>query len=138
MKRFLLFLIATFALSCTFAQNDEPEESYPSRDTEIVRRCSYMDIEGEYYHNVVVTLKSYYKESAYLYGGQLTKGGYRVKVIIKDENGKKVYKKTFKNCYLYIFTSGQVQVGKPKFNQIIIGKAGDSWFGEIREKEGVW
>lgn len=138
MKRFLLLLIATFALSCTFAQSDEPEKSSPSEDTEIVRRCSYMDIEGEYYHNVVVTLKSYYKESAYLYGGQLTKGGYRVKVIIKDENGKKVYKKTFKNCYLYIFTSGQVQVGKPKFNQVIISKEGERWFGEIKEKEGIW
>ena len=117
------------------AQSEEPEKSSPSRDTEIVRRCSLMDIEGEYYDNVVVTLKSYYKESESLLG---IKGGYRVKVIVKDGNGKKIYKKTFKNCYLYIFSNGQVQVGKPKFNQIVISRAGERWFGEIKEKEGVW
>ena len=46
--------------------------------------------------------------------------------------------KTFKNCYLYIFSNGQVQVGQPKFNQIVISRAGERWFGEIKEKEGVW
>jgi hypothetical protein len=90
-----------------------------------------MDIEGKYYKDVVVTLKSTSPD-------YFITDKYKVKVTVQDEDGKKVYKKTFKNCYLYIFSSGQVQVGKPKFNQIVIGKAGDSWFGEIKEKEGVW
>lgn len=122
-------------MACGFAQSDEPEKSYPSRDTEIVRRCFAINIEGELFDNVVITLKSYDKNSEPFLG---IKGGPRVKVIVKDKNGKKVYKKTFKNCYLYIFSNGDVQVGKPKFNQIIIGKIGKSWFGEIKEKEGVW
>ena len=63
---------------------------------------------------------------------------YKVKVTVQDKNGKKIYKKTFKNCYLYIFSNGQVQVGQPKFNQIVISRAGERWFGEIKEKEGVW
>ena len=62
----------------------------------------------------------------------------KYKYVATDKNGKKIYKKTFKNCYLYIFTNGQVQVGKPKFNQVIISKAGERWFGEIKEKEGIW
>lgn len=136
MKRFLLLVVATLALSCTFAQSDEPEKSSPSRDTKIVRRCSLMDIEGEYYHNVIVTLKSYYKEPESLLG---IKGGYRVKVIVEDGNGKKRYKKTFKNSNLYIFRGGHIQVGKPKFDQIIIEQwESDYWFGIIREKEGIW
>lgn len=135
MKRFLLLVVATLALSCTFAQSDEPEKSLPSHDTEIVRRCFAMNIEGESFFNVVITLKSYDKDSEPFLG---IKGGPRVKVTVKDNNGKNVYKKTFKNCYLYIFTNGQVQVGKPKFNQVIISKEGERWFGEIKEKEGIW
>ena len=135
MKRFLLLVVATLALSCTFAQSDEPEKSSPSHDTEIVRRCFAMNIEGESFFNVVITLKSYDKDSEPFLG---IKGGPRVKVTVKDNNGKNVYKKTFKNCYLYIFTNGQVQVGKPKFHQVIISKEGERWFGEIKEKEGIW
>lgn len=134
MKRFVLLLMACISMAVSFAQ-DEPETSKPSSDTEIVRRCFAMNIEGERFDNVVITLKSYDKNSEPFLG---IKGGPRVKVTVKDNNGKKVYKKTFKNCYLYIFSDGEVQVGKPKFNQIIIDKIGRSWYGEIKEKEGVW
>lgn len=113
------------------AQSEEPEKSSPTFDTEIVRRCSYMDIEGKYYKDCVVTLKSTSPD------GFIT-DKYKVKVLVTDENGKKVYKKTFKNCYLYIFSGGHVQVGKPKFHQIVISRVNDSWFGEIKEKEGIW
>lgn len=131
MKRFIMLLMACLTMAFSFAQSDDNEMSSPSRDTEIVRRCALMDIEGKYYRDVVVTLKSTSPD-------YFITDKYKVKVTVQDEDGKKVYKKTFKNCYLYIFSSGQVQVGKPKFNQIVIGKAGDSWFGEIKEKEGVW
>ena len=131
MKRFILLLVAAMTMVCGFAQSDEPEKSSPSRDTEIARRCLFMDIEGKYYRNCVVTLKSTSPD-------YFITDKYKVKVLVEDENGKKVYKKTFKNCYLYIFSNGQVQVGQPKFNQIVISRVSDSWFGEIKEKEGVW
>ncbi len=92
-------------------------------------QCPTDCIEGKEYRNVVMTLKSTSPDLL------ITD---KVKVLVKDENGKKVYKKTFKNCYLYIFSNGQVQDGKPKFNQIVISRVSDSWFGEIKEKEGVW
>lgn len=130
-ERIILLLVASLTMACGFVQSDEPEKSSPSRDTEIVRRCSYMDIEGKYYKNCVVTLKSTSPD-------YFITDKYKVKVLVKDENGKKVYKKTFSNAYLYIYSNGQVQVGQPKFHQIIIGKAGDSWYGEINEKEGIW
>lgn len=131
MKRFILLLMTTFTMLCGYAQSDEPEKSSPSRDTEIVRRCYLMDIEGKYYSNVVITLKSTSPDFFFT-------NKYKVKVLVEDEEGKQVYKKTFKNCYLYIFSNGQIQVGKPKFHQIVISKVGDSWHGEIKEKEGVW
>ena len=130
MKRFVLLLMACMTMAFSFAQ-DEPEKSRPSTDTEIVRRCSLLDIEGKYYNDVTVTMKSTSPD-------YFITDKYKVKVTVQDKNGKKIYKKTFKNCYLYIFSNGQVQVGQPKFNQIVISRAGERWFGEIKEKEGVW
>lgn len=124
-------LVASLTMACGFAQSDEPEKSFPSIDTEIVRRCSIMDIEGKYYKNVTITLKSTSPD-------YFITDKYKVKVFVKDEEGKKLYQKTFKNCYLYIFSNGQVQVGQPKFRQILISRVSDDWFGEIKEKEGVW
>lgn len=128
MKRILLLLMATFTIACSFAQSD----------MEIVRRCSYMDIEGERFDNVVITLKSYDKNSEPFLG---IKGGPRVKVTVKDNNGKKVYKKTFKNSHLYISREGEIEVGQWNFLQLNIfrvkGRIKDSWFGVIREKEGI-
>lgn len=125
-----MFLVAIITMAVSFAQN-ETETSKPSLDTEIVRRCSLINIEGKFYDDVTVNMKSISPD-------YFITDKYKVKVTVVDKEGKKIYKKTFKNCYLYIFSSGQVQVGKPKFNQIVIGKAGDGWFGEIKEKEGVW
>ena len=91
-----------------------------------------MDIEGDIFKNVVVTMKSMSPD--YL----LDK--YRVRVTIVDADGKKVWKKTLKNVYLYVFSDGQVQIGKQNFNQIVIRKPSDNgdYFGIIREKEGVF
>ena len=44
---------------------------------------------------------------------------------------KKIWKKTIKGAFLYVFPSGQVQVGQQNFNQIIIyreKKDGDDFF----------
>lgn len=131
MKRFVLLLAVCMTMAFSFAQSDEPETSKPSTDTEIVRRCSFLDIEGKYYDDVTVTMKS--TSPDYFFTKK-----YRVYVTVQNKKGKKIYKKTFKNCYLYIFSNGQVQVGQPKFDQIVIRRAGEQWYGEIKEKEGVW
>lgn len=131
MKRFVLLLAVCMTMAFSFAQSDEPETSKPSTDTEIVRRCSFIDIEGKYYNDVTVTMKS--TSPDYIFTEK-----YRVYVTVQDKKGKKIYNKTFKNSYLYIYSKGQVQVGQPKFNQIVIRRVGEQWYGEIKEKEGIW
>ena len=45
---------------------------------------------------------------------------YKVKVKVVDKNGKSIYKKTLKNVFLYVFSNGQIQVGKKNFDQIVV------------------
>jgi len=54
--------------------------------------------------------------------------------------GFEVYKKTLKNVFLYVFSNGQIQVGKKNFDQIVVSKSKstDENIGIIREKEGVY
>ena len=141
MKKLLfLYLLALCALGAR-AQTDKEdrESSSPSYNTEIVRRCNLIDIEGAKYTNVVVTLKSgknFWTSTSY-------DPKYYVKVVVKDIiEGKRIYKKTFKNCYLYLFSNGQIQVARQKFNKVVIKpeKMLDEklWYGKIREKEGIW
>lgn len=43
-----------------------------------------------------------------------------------------------KNAYLYVFSDGQIQIGRPKFSQLVIysGKRANKYEkGIIREKE---
>lgn len=126
-KILLFFLFLTFTINL-YSQ----EKSNPMFDTEIERSVSIMDIEGKEYENVKVTLKSispdYYFSNVY-----------KVKVTIVDMDGKEVWKKTIKNAYLYVFSGGQIQVGKPKFSKLIIYEKKEGIHtGKIREKEGVY
>ena len=141
MKRTILIMISFFALTFTsFAQSyEEPESAKPSYGTEIVRKCVAIDIEGVTHKDVVVTLKS----SSY----PDLSGRYKVKILIEDKNGKEIYKKAIKDSYLYIFPNGQIQVGKPNFDKVVIQRGStlgatdnlkDKWLGVIREKEGVY
>ena len=86
MKRFLLLLVATLTMVCGFAQSGEREKSSPLTDTEIIRRCSFIDIEGKNFKDCVVTLRS--TSPDYFFTDK-----YKVKVLVEDEDGKKVYKK---------------------------------------------
>ncbi len=54
--------------------------------------------------------------------------------------GKRFGKKTFYNAFMYVFSNGQVQIGKPNFHQLVIFKStfGNSYNGVIREYEGVY
>ena len=132
MKR--IFILLFFMLSLTlsgFAQ--EPESARPLTDTEVVRRVAIMDIEGQLFYDVVVTMKSTSPD-------YLITDKFKVKVTITDSNGKKIWKKTFKNAFLYVFSNGQVQVGKRNFDQILIQKSSltEDFLGKIREKEGIF
>ncbi len=123
----LILLIFNFTTSL-FSQ----ETVKPLTDTEIMRNVSRMDIEGKEYENVKVTLKSI---SPDYYFSDI----YKVKVTIVDMEGKEVWKKTLKNVFLYVFSSGQIQVGQPNYNKILIMKNDSGSFnGKIREKEGVY
>lgn len=117
----------------SFAQNSEPEKAKPITDAEIVRKCIILDVEGKLYENVTVTIKS--NQPDFIFTDK-----YKVKVTVTDASGSKVWNKTFKNAFLYVFSSGQIQVGKQNFHQMIISRADSSseWIGMVREKEGVY
>ena len=130
MKKILLLfaMLLTFTLN-VFAQ----EKANPVTDHEVVRRVALIDIEGTTYENVVVSMKSASLDD-------FVKGKDKVKVVITDSQGKKIWKKTLKNVFLYVFSEGQVQVGNGGFHQIVIYKLSHTadFIGKIREKEGVY
>lgn len=127
--RIILFFLLFIFTQSLFAQ----ETAKPMFNAEIERKVSVMDIEGKEYENVKVTLKSISPD-------YFISDIYRVKVTIVNENDYVVWKKTLKNVYLYIFPSGQIQVGKPSFNKIVIYKNdySETFTGKIREKEGIY
>lgn len=133
MKRILLFLMMLTINIVSFAQNSEPEKAKPMTDTEIVRKCAILDVEGKYYDNVTVTIKS--NQPDFFFTDK-----YKVKVTVTDTSGSKVWNKTFKNAFLYVFPNGQLQVGKPNFDKLVITKSSPTgdWIGVVREKEGVY
>lgn len=133
MKRILLFLMMLTINIVSFAQNSEPEKASPMTDTEIVRKCAILDVEGKYYDNVTVTIKS--NQPDFFFTDK-----YKVKVTVTDASGSKVWNKTFKNAFLYVFPNGQVQVGKQNFDKLVIAKSSSTgeWIGMVREKGGVY
>lgn len=131
-RKLLLLLTMFLHVSLSFAQS-EPETAKPLTDMEVVRNVAYLDIEGKIYEDVTMTFKSITPD-------YFISDRYRVKVKVVDKDGKSVYKKTLKNVFLYVFSSGQIQVGKRNFDQIVVKKSsltGDN-IGVIREKEGVY
>ena len=112
---------------------NDSEKIKPLLDTEIVRKCANLDIEGKYYENVTVTIKS--NEPDYVWIDK-----YKVKVTVTDASGNKVWKKTLNNSFLYVFSDGQIQIGKKNFYKMVILRSSSSgnWEGVVREKEGVY
>ena len=133
MKKVLLFLVMFMTCVVSFAQSNDSEKIKPLLDTEIVRKCAILDVEGKYYENVTVTIKS--NQPDFFFTDK-----YKVKVTVTDASGSKVWNKTFKNAFLYVFSSGQIQVGKQNFDQLVISKSSSTgeWIGMVREKEGVY
>ncbi len=98
---------------------------------EIARICDVVDIEGSIVKDAVIYLKT---------GKTAFSFSISNKVDVKVKQGKKtIFHKKLKNAYLYIFSNGQVQVGQPRINNIIIGRDSDgSIVGQIRIMEGIW
>ena len=109
------------------------ETAKPLTDMEVVRKVAFLDIEGKYYEDVTMSFKSITPD-------YFISDKYKVKVKVVDKNGKSIYKKTLKNVFLYVFSNGQIQVGKKNFDQIVVSKSKstDENIGIIREKEGVY
>ncbi|MDO4159558.1 MAG: hypothetical protein Q4D41_03780 [Prevotellaceae bacterium] len=133
MRLFVLLLVIVFSNAMAFAQDTEIEKTSPLTDMEIVRQVKAFNIEGRSYFDVMISLKSL---SPSYWGSDK----YRVKVNIVDKYGNSIYKKTFKNSFLYLFSDGQIQVGKKNFTQILIlrNDSLDESIGVIREKEGIF
>ena len=133
MKKVLLFLVMLMTYVVSFAQSNDSEKIKPLLDTEIVRKCANLDIEGKYYENVTVTIKS--NEPDYVWIDK-----YKVKVTVTYASGNKVWKKTLNNSFLYVFSDGQIQIGKKNFYKMVILRSSSSgnWEGVVREKEGVY
>ena len=131
MKKFLLLMLMVFANLAMIAQ--EPESARPLTDTEVVRRVAFLDVEGKIYFDVIMTFKSTTPD-------YFITDKYKVKVTVTDLEGKKVWKKTLKNVFLYIFSDGQIQVGKRNFDMIVVQKSKETgdFIGIIREKEGIY
>lgn len=128
-KSFIVFLICILTLPA-FAQ-DEPESAKPLTNAVIMRRNVFLDIEGEYFDDVTITFKSISPDYFFTHT-------YRVKVKVTDSNKKVIYNKTLKNAFLYVFSDGQIQVGRVNFDQIIIYNYDGDYCGTIREKEGIY
>ena len=134
-----LIVLLIFSLSFgwfVFAQstNDETEKAPPMEGVELIRKVLHFDIEGKIYTDVEVAIKS--NSPDYFFVNK-----HRVKVKVIDSNGKIVWNKTMKNVYLYVFSNGQIQVGRPKFSKLVIYSdkyANKYEKGIIREKEGVY
>lgn len=127
MKKVILFLFCF--LSCSISMmSQEQEKAYPLLNAEIVRNVAILDIEGETYFDVEMTFKSNRSVKS------------KVKIFVKEKGGELIWHKTLKYSYLYVFSNGQVQVGRPNFHQVLIQKSknGISLVGKIREKEGVF
>ena len=126
MKKIITVFVVVLMAGQLMAQETETATSLSN--TKIVRNVSKMDVEGKIYNNVKVTLRS-------VTSGYNTK----VKVTIVDMSGRSVWKKTLHNSFLWVFDEGQIQVGQPKFNKIVIHKnTSGSYSGEIREYEGIY
>lgn len=127
-------IVVLFLLIVAFCPNMFAQESAtPLTDMEVVRKVAVLDIDGDIYYNVVMTFKSISPD-------YFISDRYRVKVMVEDVKGRIVWKRTFRNVFLYVFSSGQVQVGKSNFDIIVVYKNTDTgnYIGKVREKEGVF
>lgn len=141
MKKSVTLLLFFLVCSLGFGQSsgDGNERVSPTYGEEIQRRVSVLRIVEDGHDNIwrdaLVVLKSNTPDYFFT-----DKGNVKVQVTVPMPEGEKVvFKKKFKDSYLYIFRSGQIQVGKPNFDKLVITPKKDGLtYGEINEKEGVY
>ena len=133
MKRIIIFILSLLSFIYLHAQDSSRETAKPILDAEIVRKVARIDIEGKNYYNVIVIIKSIKPDYFFT-----TKA--KVQITVVDSSGKIIWAKKLRNSYLYVFSRGQIQVGLPQFDKMVIlkEKNSDSWIGIIREYEGVF
>lgn len=124
-----MLVLAILPTIILFAQ----EEAHPMSDVKIERKLSYVDIEGDVFQDVTAKIQSISPD-------YIISSNYRVKIKIEDSNGKVIFKKKLKNSFLYVFSNGQIQIGRRNFNTVIIYKNDiiNTYHGVIRLKEGVY
>lgn len=131
MKRILtLVLISLLSVSMAFAQCTVEIIKPETTENDIVRNIDTIDIDGDFYCNVTVHIKSM-PQSKYV------KPYVKVK-IVETGTGKTILSKTLNGSFLFLFSDGQIQVGKHNLRQIAISKPGKGSAGIIRIKEGIW
>ena len=108
----------------SFAQ----ESVKPSYGVKTERPVAIALINGKKYYDVTVELSSAEITDMFVEG---------VKVTVRDENGKKIYKKRFSKSRLYAFSDGTIQIGKGNaVTNMNLYKDSDTrkWYMELREK----
>lgn len=109
------------------------EKVHASYSTEIQRKVETLDIDGKEYSDVLMTFKSGSGES-----DENNKGSVAVKVKSR-ESGKTLYSRRLKHSALFIFSTGQIQVGRQNFRKVVVYPVGGGKYkGEINEMEGVY
>lgn len=129
MKKYLIL----FCLIC-FCLLAFGESVSPLYDKKVSRKLDFIYIEGQSYDSVTVTMKCI-SPDYFIFDKA------RVKVKIVDKSGKKIWKKTLYNSFLYVFSNGQIQIGKPNFTQILIAPSSyktSHYYGEIKLEEGIY
>lgn len=101
MKRLSILFLAFMAFLGTYADN---EKSSPLEEgTKLERKVNVLDLEGNIYYDVTIFLKATSK------AGWVTDIP-AVKIRIKDNYGKTIYKKDLKHMYIYTYSGGLVEV----------------------------
>ena len=124
MKRIILSFILVIWAAISFAQ----ESVKPSYGVKTERPVAIALINGKTYYDVTVELSS----AEFI--GMFVEG---VKVTVRDEDGKKIYKKRFSKSLLYAFSDGTIQIGKGNaVTNMTLYKDSDTrkWYMVLREK----
>lgn len=126
MKKYLILLIILFTLPFISCAKEDAEKVSPTLNVELERPIQRALIDGKPYFNVSVEL------DAGKYSG--------VKVTVKDQQtGKKIYKKNFKNSYLYAFSDGSIYVGKGNaLTQLMLIKSVEGFYLIVIREKGLY
>lgn len=114
MKKIFFSLLFFLLAAISFAQEtDKREVVHPTYGADIERIIAIADINGERYQNVTVQIqaadlggdKNFWRDDMEI---PSLKG---VKVIVRNDKGRKIFKKRFSKARLYVFSNGAMQIG---------------------------